>query len=56
MQCAIRLEKINLDKLVGSVNRIVEDYFKEEGDADGALLVISIAKVVDHGECESAGI
>jgi len=48
MLCAIKLSGVSVDKLIGSINKVVGDYVKEEGDTDDALLVISIAKVVDH--------
>jgi len=48
MLCAMKLSNVNMDRLIGSINKVVGDYVKEKGDMDDALLVISIAKVVDH--------
>ena len=53
MLCSMKLSNVNVEKLIGSINKVVGDYVREKGDMDDALLVISIAKVVDHEESES---
>lgn len=48
MKCAISLaNRLEVDRLVSAVNRIVEDQIKKEGSLEDSLLVISIAKVAD---------
>jgi hypothetical protein len=48
MKHAISLEKkLEVEKLIATVNRSMEDYIKREGSLKDSLLVISITKAVD---------
>jgi hypothetical protein len=39
--------RLEADKLVSALNKILEEHAKEEGSLEDSLLVISISKVVE---------
>jgi len=39
--------KLEVDKLIAALNKIVEAHLKEEGSLEDSLLVVSISKVVE---------
>lgn len=48
MKFAISLgKKLDANKLLAAVNKILEDQLKEEGSLENSLLMISVAKTVD---------
>lgn len=48
MKFAICLgKKLDANKLLAAVNKILEDQLKEEGSLEDSLLVISVAKAVE---------
>lgn len=48
MKFAMSLSRrLEADKLVSALNKILEEHAKEEGSLEDSLLVISISKVVE---------